>query len=102
MVEFHIFAREGCKICTKAQQVLSRLGVPYQVRYVDGPTATVENLADFAYYDWTDSPPLVVAIDGGQVLARWDGETIGDEHQSWHLTVERWLNTYRSSKNQPG
>ncbi len=96
-MEFQIFAREGCKLCTKAQQVLARLGLPYQVRYVDGPNATVENLADFAYYDWTDSPPLVVAIEGGRVLARWDGEAVGDETKSWHLTLERWLTEQRTT-----
>lgn len=95
-MEFHIFAREGCKLCAKAQQVLSRLGVPCQVRYVDGPNARLENLADFAYYDWTDTPPLVVAVDGNRVLARWDGNAIGDETRSWHQTVARWLSEHRS------
>ncbi len=96
-MEFHIFAREGCKLCIKAEQVLSRLGVPCQVRYVDGPNARAEDLAAFAYYDWTDSPPLVVALDGNRVLARWDGTVIGDESHSWHQTVARWLERYRSA-----
>lgn len=88
---FQIFAREGCEICTKAQQVLSRLGVQFQVRYVDGPNATVEHLADFAAYDWVDTPPLVVVTDANKMLARWDGQEIADTSKSWHLTVERWL-----------
>ncbi len=88
---FKIFAREGCKICTKAQEVLNRLGVNYELRYVDGEKATAENLADFAYHDWTDTPPLVVAIEGEQILAKWDGSIIGDEHKSWHKTVADWL-----------
>lgn len=95
-MEFHIFAREGCTLCAKAQQVLARLNVPYQVRYLDGVNATDENLADFAYYDWTDNLPLVVALKGKQVLARWDGAAVGDKTRSWQLTVERWLSEYRS------
>jgi hypothetical protein len=88
---FQIFAREGCQVCVKAQQVLARLGVEYQVRYIDGANASVENLADFAFYDWTDTPPLVVVTEGNKVLARWDGSEIADTSQSWHRTVERWL-----------
>ncbi len=88
---FQIFAREGCNICVKAQQVLSRLGVQFEVRYVDGPNASVENLVDFAFYDWVDTPPLVVVTDGDKVLARWDGNEIADASKSWHLNVERWL-----------
>lgn len=96
---FQIFAREGCEICAKAQQVLSRLGVQFQVRYVDGPNATVDNLADFAFYDWVDTPPLVVVTEGDKVLARWDGNEIADTSKSWHLTVERWLKEHAAPKD---
>ncbi|MGQ9708224.1 MAG: glutaredoxin domain-containing protein [bacterium] len=88
---FQIFAREGCEICTKAQQVLSRLGVQYQVRYVDGANASLDNLADFAFYDWTDTPPLVVVTEGDRVLARWGGSEVADASKSWHREVEHWL-----------
>ncbi|MCL6466238.1 MAG: glutaredoxin [candidate division WOR-3 bacterium] len=92
---FQIFAREGCVTCAKAQQVLARFGVPVEVRYVDGPSATPENLADLAYFDWTDTPPLVVVTEGDKVLQRWDGNDIADTSRSWHQTVERWLESQR-------
>jgi len=75
-LQFQVFAKEGCELCTKAQDVLKRVGVEAVVRYVDGPNATVDNLADFAWYDWTDKPPLVVVRRGDDVVARWDGKTV--------------------------
>lgn len=95
---FQIFAREGCPTCAKAQQVLARLGVQAVVRYVDGPNATPENLADFAWFDWTDTPPLVVVTEGERVLKRWDGSEIADAQVSWHQTVARWLETRRTDR----
>ncbi|MEO0069623.1 MAG: glutaredoxin domain-containing protein [candidate division WOR-3 bacterium] len=88
---FQIFAREGCEICNKAKEVLSRLGVEVKVRYVDGPNATVENLADFAWFGWTDTPPLVVVTEEDRVIKRWDGAEISDTNRSWHLEVKRWV-----------
>ena len=75
-MQFQVFAKEGCELCAKAQDVLKRVGVEAVVRYVDGPNATVDNLADFAWYDWTDKPPLVVVRRGDDVVARWDGKTV--------------------------
>jgi hypothetical protein len=85
---FQVFAKEGCELCQKAQDVLSKIGVEAQVRYVDGPSATPENLADFAWYDWTDKPPLIVATQNGQTLKRWDGRDI---QTAWMPEVRRWL-----------
>lgn len=75
-LEFQVFAKEGCELCAKAQEILRRAGVEPVVRYVDGPNATVDNLADFAWYDWTDKPPLVIVKRGEEILARWDGRTV--------------------------
>jgi hypothetical protein len=75
-LNFQVFARENCELCQKAQDVLSRAGVVPEVRYVEGNAATPENLADFAWFDWTDTPPLVVAAD------------IKD---AWLPQVRRWL-----------
>ncbi len=101
---FQIFARENCPVCTKAQDVLnrvrSRFGIDVQVRYVNGALATPENMADLAWHDWTDSPPLVVAIEGERVLGRWDGNDIADTSRSWQRTVERWLEEQRSTTGQ--
>ncbi len=88
---FKIFAREGCTLCTKAQEILKRLGVNYELLYVDGDKATAENLAAFAYYDWTDTIPLIVVTHDNKVLAKWDGNVIGDKHGSWYKTLEKWL-----------
>ena len=66
-MNFQVFARENCELCKKAQDVLSRAGVVPEVRYVEGTAATPENLADFAWYDWTDTPPLVIATDGDRI-----------------------------------
>jgi hypothetical protein len=73
---FQIFAKENCILCRKAQEVLSRVGVEMRVRYVEGPNATADNVADFAWHDWVDKMPLVVAMDGTEVVERWDGEGI--------------------------
>lgn len=94
---FQIFAREDCEICKKAKEVLCRLGVEMRVRFVNGPNATVENLADFARFGWSDTPPLVVATDKDKVLKRWDGDDIADTSRSWHLEVQRWLESQFSS-----
>ncbi len=93
---FKIFAREGCDVCIKARDVLGRLGVPVEVCYVDGANATVENVADLAWFDWTDTPPLVVVTEGNKVLARWTGDDIAAA-RSWHKAVERWLEAQRST-----
>ncbi len=91
LMEFQIFAREGCEVCEKARQVLSRFGVPIRVRFIDGLSATVDDLADFAFFGWTDTPPLVVVTQGGRVLKRWDGNDIADPNRSWHLKVQQFL-----------
>uniref|UniRef100_A0A7C4CB56 Glutaredoxin domain-containing protein n=1 Tax=candidate division WOR-3 bacterium TaxID=2052148 RepID=A0A7C4CB56_UNCW3 len=92
-MEFQVFARENCEICTKAQGVLKRLGIEALVRYVDGPNANPENVADLAWLDWVDKPPLVVVTEGERVVKRWDGSEIADESRSWMQTVRGWLNT---------
>ncbi|MGQ9678399.1 MAG: hypothetical protein ACUVUD_03870 [bacterium] len=92
---FRIFAREGCVTCAKAQQVLMRFGVEVQVQYVDGPTVTPENLADLAWFDWTDNPPLVVATEGDKVLQRWTGDDIANSSRSFYQTIEQWLGSQR-------
>jgi hypothetical protein len=88
LLTFQVFAKEGCELCQKAQSVLAHVGVAPQVRYVDGPSATPENMADFAWFDWTDKPPLVVATEGEQVLGRWDGRDI---QAAWLPQVREWL-----------
>lgn len=91
---FQVFAKEGCELCQKAQTVLQHAGVTPSVRYVDGPAATPENLADFAWFDWTDKPPLVVVTEGEQVLARWDGTDI---QAAWLPQVREWLSHHASA-----
>lgn len=71
-----MFAKENCELCQKAQEVLSRIGVETDVRYVEGAKATPENIADFAWHDWVDKMPLVVALDEDQVVAKWNGDAI--------------------------
>jgi hypothetical protein len=61
------------------------------VRYVDGPEATPENVADFAWYDWVDKMPLVVALDGSKVVGRWNGDAI---RQRFTPEVRNLLATY--------
>ena len=78
-MNFQVFARENCELCKKAQDVLSRAGVVPEVRYVEGVAATPENLADFAWFDWTDTPPLVVATDGDKIVGYY-----GDASWSFH------------------
>ncbi|MBM3322944.1 glutaredoxin [candidate division WOR-3 bacterium] len=87
-MEFQVFAKEGCELCRKARSVLEHVGVEPQVRYVDGPNATPEDLADFAWYDWTDKPPLVVATESGRTLRRWDGRDI---QEAWLPHLRQWL-----------
>ena len=98
---FQIFAKENCPTCRKAQDVLSRLGVPAQVRYVDGPRATPENVAALAWHDWVDKMPLVLVTEetgangpAGQtekVIQRWDGSSIADR---WFTVVRDWVSTH--------
>jgi hypothetical protein len=71
------------------------VGVNATVRYVDGPHATPENLADFAWYDWTDKPPLVVVTEGESVLARWDGKDI---QAAWMPQVRQWLTEHQPAQ----
>lgn len=85
---FQVFAKEGCELCQKARSVLQHVGVQPEVRYVDGPGATPENLADFAWYDWTDKPPLVVAVESGKTIKRWDGRDI---QAAWLPQLRQWL-----------
>lgn len=87
-MNFQVFAKEDCELCKKAQDVLSRAGVVPEVRYVEGTAATPENLADFAWYDWTDSPPLVVATDVETILGRL---VAADIKTAWLPEVKRWL-----------
>lgn len=56
--------------------MLQRLGFEPEVRYVEGPRVTAENLADFSWYDWVDTAPLVVATEGDALLGRWDMDAI--------------------------
>jgi len=93
-VTFQVFAKENCEICEKAQQVLSRAGVVPEMRYVEGAAATPENLADFAWYDWTDTPPLVVATEGDKVLGRW---VAADIKYAWLPKVRHWLAEHRTA-----
>jgi hypothetical protein len=91
-LQFQVFAKEGCELCLKAQAILGRVGVEPVVRYIDGPSATPENMADFAWFDWTDKPPLVVVTESGAALKRWDG---GDVQQAWLPEVRDWLDQHR-------
>ncbi len=88
---FQVFAKENCPVCKKAQGVLTRLGVDMAVRYVEGPKATPENVADFAWYDWADVMPLVVATEGERALKRWNGKDISDKEHAWMPEVQNWL-----------
>ncbi len=85
---FQVFAKEDCIICRKAQDILTRLDVDPQIRYVEGTKATPENVADFAWYDWSDKMPLVVVTEGDQVLRRWSGANIEGR---WLPEVKEWL-----------
>ena len=85
---FQVFAKEGCELCEKAQSVLKHAGVEPEVRYVEGTAATPENMADFAWYDWTDKPPLVVALEEGRLVQRWDGR---DVMAAWLPHLRQWL-----------
>jgi len=96
---FQIFARENCDVCVKAQGVLKRLGIEALIRYVDGPNATPEDVADLAWLDWVDKPPLVVVTEGERVLKRWDGGEIADESRSWLQAVRGWLSSRSRGKS---
>jgi len=85
---FQVFAKEDCVVCQKAQEVLARAGVAPQVKYVEGASATPENLAEFAWFDWCDKPPLVVATDGDRVVGRWNAD---DVQTAWLPAMRRWL-----------
>ncbi|MFO7675456.1 MAG: glutaredoxin domain-containing protein [bacterium] len=87
---FQLFAKENCPTCQKAQAVLRRLGVTPQVRYVDGPQATPDNVAEFAWHDWVDKMPLVIVTDdaAGDVVQRWDGNSVAGR---WFPVVQEWL-----------
>lgn len=87
---FQVFAKEDCPICQKAQSILTRLGVRADVRYVDGPKATAENVAAFAWHDWVDKMPLVVVTEDEEELQRWDGNTIAGR---WMPVVQEWIAT---------
>ncbi len=98
-MEFQVFAKEGCELCRKARSVLEQVGVEPQVRYVDGPNATPDNLADFAWYDWTDKPPLVVATESGRTLGRWDGRDI---QEAWLPHLRQWLSGQPAAVSSSG
>ncbi len=98
-MEFQVFAKEGCELCRKARSVLEHVGVEPHVRYVDGPNATPEDLADFAWYDWTDKPPLVVATESGRTLGRWDGRDIQD---AWLPHLRAWLAEQSAAQSSGG
>ncbi|OYD14965.1 hypothetical protein CH330_06985 [candidate division WOR-3 bacterium JGI_Cruoil_03_51_56] len=85
---FRVFAKENCPVCRKAQGVLARLGVNMVVRYVEGSKATSDNIADFAWFDWTDKAPLIVVTEGDRVLKRWDGTNVAGR---WMPEVKEWL-----------
>lgn len=88
---FQIFAKADCSLCRKAQGVLARLKVEPVVRYVDGPDATSDNVADFAWFDWVDKMPLVIVVEDDQVVARWDGTSVGSREAPWTPVVKEWL-----------
>lgn len=70
-----------------------------RVRYVEGPQATAENIADFAWYDWTDKMPLVVVTEHDRVLARWDGRHIEGR---WMPEVQAWISQHApAARKQP-
>ncbi len=73
---FQVFAKENCVLCRKAQAVLAHLGVEPVVRYIDGPNSTPENVADLAWYDWTDKMPLIVVTEADKVVQRWNGSQV--------------------------
>ncbi len=85
---FQVFAKEDCVLCHKAQAVLARLDIKPLVRYVEGSKATPEDIADFAWYDWSDKMPLVVVTEGEQVLHKWNG---GNVEGRWMPEVRKWL-----------
>ncbi|MFO7639472.1 MAG: glutaredoxin domain-containing protein [bacterium] len=89
---FQVFAKENCPSCRKAQHILRRLEVPTEVRYVDGPEATPENVAALAWHDWVDKMPLVLVTDDAseEVVQRWDGQQVTSRN-SWLVTVRDWL-----------
>ncbi|MEO0073734.1 MAG: glutaredoxin domain-containing protein [candidate division WOR-3 bacterium] len=95
-MDFQIFAKENCDICVKAKQVLNHIGIEPKVRYVEGPQATAANLADLAWFDWVDKPPLVVVTEGDKVIKRWTGDQIAS-NKSWTEEVCNWLKTCQSS-----
>ena len=92
-MNFQIFARENCVVCTKAKEILARVGIEPNVRYVDGPNATPENVADLAWNDWVDSPPLVLASEGDKVVGRWDGEAVKD---AWLPKMQDWVAQHKT------
>lgn len=93
---FQIFAKENCDICIKAKKVLKNIGIEPQVRYVEGPEATVANIADFAWFDWTDKSPLVVVTEGDRLLRRWTADQIAG-NSSWTKEVKNWLSALPAS-----
>ncbi|MEO0079918.1 MAG: glutaredoxin domain-containing protein [candidate division WOR-3 bacterium] len=93
-MEFQVFARENCHYCTKAQKILRLLNAPMRVRYIDGPNATPENMADLAWLNWVDEPPLVVVVEGKRVLQRWDGQDVASRERAWYPVVREWLRTH--------
>jgi len=92
---FQLFAKENCRYCRKAQNILRMLNVPVRVRYVDGPNATPENMADLAWLGWVDEPPLVVVTQGREVIQRWDGRDVASQKCGWYPVVREWLKGHR-------
>jgi len=95
---FQVFAKDNCALCQKAQAVLTRLGIEPVVRYVEGPDATAENVADFAWFDWVDKMPLVVVTEDDRTLQRWDGSKVEGR---WMPEVKDWLSTHSTPPDSP-
>ncbi len=72
----------------KAETVLGYVGAEPVVRYIDGAAATPENLADLAWFDWTNATPLVLALDGDKVIGRWTSVEI---RGAWIPALCGWL-----------
>jgi len=97
-MKFAVFGTQSCKICEKAKQVLTRLGCEFTFTSVnrddydlndDAQRETLmQAIQDFAWYDWTDTLPLVVMLNRDDaVLARWTGKDVASREKSWLVQV---------------
>ena len=56
----HLFSKPGCVVCIKAAKLLKGHKIPFDHHHVEGPDATVDDVAAFSWYGWVDKLPLVV------------------------------------------